>query len=78
MPRQDKTGPEGKGSKTGRQMGNCEGTELVGRGFGCNGQGRGFGRGYWCRQPITKEEEKKVLEAEKKQIENRLKELIKW
>ena len=25
MPNRDKTGPEGKGMKTGRQRGNCEG-----------------------------------------------------
>lgn len=25
MPNRDGTGPEGKGKKTGRQMGNCEG-----------------------------------------------------
>lgn len=27
MPNKDGTGPEGKGAKTGRQMGNCEGKE---------------------------------------------------
>ena len=27
MPNKDKTGPEGKGSKTGRQMGNCDGAK---------------------------------------------------
>ena len=27
MPNKDKTGPEGKGPKTGRQMGNCENAE---------------------------------------------------
>ncbi len=55
MPNKDKTGPEGKGPKTGRQMGDCEGAEPVvdadqapvrgqglGRGLGC---GRGLGRG---------------------------------
>jgi len=41
MPNKDGTGPEGKGSKTGRQMGNCEGREPVG--------GRGLGRGRGCR-----------------------------
>ena len=44
MPNKDKTGPEGKGSKTGRQKGNCEGAEPdegQGRGNG-RGQGRGF------------------------------------
>ncbi|MFC2142977.1 DUF5320 domain-containing protein [Candidatus Aenigmatarchaeota archaeon] len=34
MPRRDRTGPEGKGPKTGRQLGKCEGTEPIGRGFG--------------------------------------------
>jgi len=76
MPAQDKTGPEGKGSKTGRQMGDCEDATPVRNGFG-GGCRRGFGRRYWCRQPInlSKEEEKKQLELEKEQIENRLKEL---
>lgn len=50
MPNKDKTGPEGKGSKTGRQMGNCEGAEPQqslgqGRGFGPCGRGQGRGRG---------------------------------
>lgn len=40
MPRKDGTGPEGKGSKTGRQMGDCEGAEPQSR--------KGFGRG--CRR----------------------------
>ena len=87
MPARDGTGPEGRGSKTGRQLGNCEGAQPIGRGFGRGfgrGQGRGFGRGYWCRRPIvlSKEEEKKILEAElkeldleKKEIEKRLKEV---
>ena len=49
MPNKDKTGPEGKGPKTGRQMGNCENAEPTqesdtrprGRGREC-GRGRGF------------------------------------
>ncbi|HOH04493.1 MAG TPA: DUF5320 domain-containing protein [Candidatus Pacearchaeota archaeon] len=50
MPNKDKTGPEGKGPKTGRQMGNCEGAEPQqslgqGRGFGPCGRGQGRGRG---------------------------------
>ncbi|MCK5866879.1 MAG: DUF5320 domain-containing protein [Mycoplasmataceae bacterium] len=52
MPRGDRTGPEGKGSKTGRQMGLCSGydkpgfenssetTERGGLGLG-RGQGQG-------------------------------------
>lgn len=57
MPNMDKTGPQGKGPKTGRQMGNCEGAENntpQGQGFGrgmgrrCGrGCGRGMGRGRW-------------------------------
>ena len=48
MPNRDKTGPEGKGSKTGRQMGECEGAEPIGRdrGRGCRGCGRGLGRRF--------------------------------
>lgn len=54
MPNKDGTGPEGKGAKTGRQMGNCEGREprevrprLGLRGLGkrrSNGIGRNQGR----------------------------------
>ena len=45
MPNKDKTGPEGKGSKTGRQLGDCEGAEPQDqRGFG-RGCPRGRGRG---------------------------------
>ena len=43
MPRFDKTGPEGKGPKTGRQMGKCKGAKpIAGRRLGL---GRGLGRG---------------------------------
>jgi len=48
MPNRDKTGPNGKGSKTGRQMGDCEGA-IPQLGFGeckpccrCCGRGRRF------------------------------------
>ena len=77
MPKQDKTGPLGLGALTGRGLGPC----------GC-GMRRGFGRGYgrdfgFRRQvTLTKEEEKKILEAElkemdleKQEIEKRLKEM---
>ena len=47
MPNKDGTGPEGKGPKTGRQMGKCEGAKPVGLGFG-RGMGRGFRR-FWRR-----------------------------
>lgn len=48
MPNRDGTGPEGKGSKTGRQMGSCEGAEpvVIGRRFGPLGRGRGRRIGF--------------------------------
>ena len=58
MPNRDGTGPEGKGSKTGRQMGNCKGTEPqpglgsgrgLGRGTGPCGRGKGCGSGFQRR-----------------------------
>lgn len=42
MPNQDGTGPEGKGSLTGRGLGKCKGARTCPRG---RGQGRGRGRG---------------------------------
>ncbi len=45
MPNKDRTGPTGKGPRTGRQLGNCENTEPQ-NGFG---QGKGFGRR--CNRP---------------------------
>ena len=46
MPNKDGTGPEGKGSNTGRQMGNCKDAEPTGgRGRGCGPCGKGMGRG---------------------------------
>ena len=78
MPGGDGTGPMGQGPLTGRGLGPC------GRGLGFR---RGFGRGwrFWQRtEPVTlsKEEQKNVLEAEltdleaeKKEIEKKLKEL---
>ena len=42
MPNRDRTGPEGKGPRTGRQLGDCEDAKPVaGRGRGL-GQGRGL------------------------------------
>ena len=57
MPMQDKTGPQGEGPLTGRQMGNCPGAKpkrtgffgRLGRGAGRGagkGDGRGAGRGF--------------------------------
>jgi len=77
MPGQDGTGPQGQGPMTGRGLGPC--------GWGMRrGFGRGFGWRCWGAAPMTftKEEEKKILEAElkeieleKREIEKRLKEL---
>jgi len=43
MPQGDKTGPEGKGSKTGRGMGYCSGSEEPG--YKSNKPRQGLGRG---------------------------------
>jgi len=78
MPGQDRTGPLGQGAMTGRGLGPCGGG--MRRGFG-----RGFGRGRCPAKfavGFSKDEEKKILEAELKQmetnkqdIEKRLKEI---
>ena len=48
MPNKYGTGPEGLGSKTGRQQGNCKDAKpMAGRG---RGQGRGRGRGFRYRE----------------------------
>ncbi len=60
MPAQDRTGPLGQGPLTGRGWGYC------GRGFR-----RGFGRGFrkiFTLNP-TKDQERKILEAELAEIE---------
>jgi len=47
MPRFDRTGPQGKGPKTGRGMGPCVGDKTKPASFGQGrGLGRGFGQGY--------------------------------
>ena len=56
MPGGDRTGPLGRGARTGRAAGYCSGyphpgyanpyPPRFGRGFG---RGRGWGRGYWWR-----------------------------
>lgn len=77
MPVQDRTGPLGLGPLTGRGLGPC------GRGFR---RGFGFRAGFYPQiiqpQVITEADEKKILEAElkeigieTKEIEKRLKEL---
>ncbi|MBN2052796.1 DUF5320 domain-containing protein [Candidatus Woesearchaeota archaeon] len=82
MPGGDGTGPLGQGPATGRGLGPCGRGLARGRGFG-RGQGRGFGRGFGfardfgLNEPVelSKEEQKKILEAEKAAIDKRLKEL---
>ena len=80
MPRYDRTGPIGQGPLTGRGLGPCGRGIAFRRGFG-SGFGRGFGfrRMAFTRYPaydpvvepatLNKEEEKKILEAELKEIE---------
>ena len=49
MPNKDGTGPEGKGSRTGRKMGNCKGSAKSNvEGLGPCGKGlrRGLGRRF--------------------------------
>ncbi|KYK24450.1 hypothetical protein AYK26_06710 [Euryarchaeota archaeon SM23-78] len=87
MPGRDGSGPLGEGPLTGRGLGPCGRGLARGRGFGRGfGRGLGLGRGLGWRarfawdyptEPVelSKEEEKKILEAEKQEIEKRLKEL---
>ena len=81
MPNFDGTGPNGQGPMTGRGLGPCGGgmRRGCGRGFG---RGMGFRRGFATPVTLTKDEEKKILEAdlkdiefEKEAIQNRLKEM---
>lgn len=60
MSNYDRTGPEGQGPMTGRGLGSCAGRfrECLRRGFG-----------FRKRQVFTKEEEKKFLEKELKEID---------
>jgi Family of unknown function (DUF5320) len=78
MPRFDQTGPAGYGPGTGRGMGPCGRGMAFGRGF-CRGfgRGRGFGMGfgpgfygnYSEPEPLSKDAQKQLLEAELKRIE---------
>jgi len=80
MPGQDRTGPTGQGPLTGRGLGPC------GRGLAFRrGMGRGFGRGMGYRfaqqpytqpAPLTKEEQKKILEEDLKAIEEEKQEMF--
>ena len=77
MPNMDRTGPQGNGPMTGRGLGPC--SNGMRRGFGRNCKRMGNPR-FFAR--FTKDEEKKFLEAdlkeidlEKQEIEKRLKEI---
>jgi len=69
MPNIDGTGPQGMGALTGRGMGPCSGgmRRGCGRGFG---RGMGFRARYATQVTLTKDEEKKILEADLKDIES--------
>lgn len=81
MPRGDRTGPDGKGPKTGRGLGYCSGNDKPGytserprQGLG-RGLGRGFGRGYGNQ--VNNNSELEELKREKEAIEKRIQELEK-
>lgn len=79
MPRQDGTGPQGLGPRTGRGLGPCGAGAGFARGAGFGrgmGRGMGFGRGFRYGYPslqgnanLSEKDEKKILEAELKEIE---------
>lgn len=76
MPQKDKTGPEGKGSMTGRGQGFCIDFEIptmempeFGRMFG-----RGYGRGFRFniqQKEYSKEEQVELLKKQKKAFEEK-------
>ena len=86
IPRGDKTGPQGQGSKTGRVAGYCAGYTVPGymnpiRGYGrglCRGRGRGFGRGFgrgyrrylMIEQPTSSKNEIDDLKRYEKDLES--------
>ncbi|MFW6233195.1 MAG: DUF5320 domain-containing protein [Nanoarchaeota archaeon] len=51
MPNKDGTGPEGKGQRTGRQMGNCKDARPL-------GFGRGLGRRFFKRRNFRELQDK--------------------
>lgn len=74
MAGKDGTGPLGNGPLTGRGFGPCGQRTRSGKEFG-----RGFRCRNWISKPmdLTKEEKVKILKAEKKSIEQELEELEK-
>ena len=77
MPGMDQTGPMGQGPMTGRGLGPCGRGAGPGfrRGFG-RGVRRGFGVGsgaYYEPEPLSKEQQKRILEEEAEDLEIELK-----
>ena len=90
MPGFDRTGPQGRGSMTGRRMGNCSGNANEegfvygrgGRGFGRGfGRGAGFGNKYGFggnqQQFLTNVTEKTILENDINTLKDQLSSLEK-
>lgn len=83
MPNLNRTGPQGRGAMTGRQMGRCNdniNTENIayGRGGRANGRGRGFGNrnglgfGRNQLQFLTNVSEKTLIENEINTLKDQL------
>jgi len=79
MPQGDRTGPNGRGPLTGRQMGLCAGYNIpdfenqrFGRG---QGMGRGFGRGFGFKRRYQNEPVNQPAEYKEPTKEEFLKEL---
>ena len=86
MPGFDRTGPLGRGSMTGRQMGNCTGNigaENIGYGRGGGhgfGRGAGFGNRYGFgrnQQQFSNVSEKTIVENEINTLKDQLNSLEK-
>ncbi|KJR47580.1 hypothetical protein UF75_2006 [Desulfosporosinus sp. I2] len=81
MPGRDGTGQMGRGSMTGRGFGFCKDSNPVGKGTDIGsgqGSGKGFGhRRYFGKGPQTDltelKTQKELLQAEKEQLESKLK-----
>jgi hypothetical protein len=74
MPGFNQTGPAGYGPGTGRGMGPCGRGMAFRRGFGRGfGRGQGFGSGFYGNyiepEPLSKDAQKQLLEAELKRID---------
>lgn len=84
MPGLDRTGPQGRGSMTGRRMGNCnDNIENIANGRTGRWYGRGGGSGFRHRfgrnqqQFLTKVSEKTILENEINTLKDQLSSLEK-